>query len=454
MKKIISILLLITFLVFPILALANGLVFKFDPYLDDVDFMDIDHQQVFINYQNGIQRMILSIGIEEGLEDAVWIFPVPANPDRVVIDIVTELPRLEGREINNWAESELEDTQEFLLNTQIYPFFIAGILEPTKDPFLREITAPGIEMEMLPPGVIVHERLVKEGITTEIITTETAQALYQYLWDKGLNIEKGAIPILDHYIGKEFTFVISWITEREQLRGDRGVFVTFPTEKIFYPLIPTSVYGSEVVPMTIRVIGFVSPEIFGDIKHYTEVEYLIDERFRIIPELKNFFRGKDSSTIEYLKYTKIEITAPSKMLTDDLLMTDRAPLGTIYPAFVVKHPVVNTIFLLILISIITGLIAGVIIFKEVRSKRGLIKFGLLGIANCFSIIGLIFATAFVKTKKIKDEDRELFEKLKQKKYSGWSFQIADKRKFIFIPLFSVLFLLISFASISLLNLIL
>jgi deoxyxylulose-5-phosphate synthase len=38
--------------------------------------------------------------------------------------------------------------------------------------------------------VIVHEHLEKEGITTEIITARAAQALYQYLQNKNLKVEK------------------------------------------------------------------------------------------------------------------------------------------------------------------------------------------------------------------------------------------------------------------------
>ena len=60
--------------------------------------------------------------------------------------------------------------------------------------------------------VIVHEHLEKEGITTEIITAKTAQALYWYLQNKNLKVEEGSIPVLDHYIGKEFTFIVSWIS--------------------------------------------------------------------------------------------------------------------------------------------------------------------------------------------------------------------------------------------------
>jgi len=36
--------------------------------------------------------------------------------------------------------------------------------------------------------------------------------LYQYLHNKGLNIQSGSISVLDDYIGKNFSFIASWIT--------------------------------------------------------------------------------------------------------------------------------------------------------------------------------------------------------------------------------------------------
>jgi hypothetical protein len=46
-------------------------------------------------------------------------------------------------------------------------------------------------------------------------------------------------------------------------------------------------------------------------------------------------------------------------------------------------------------------------------------------------------------KRIKIEDRNLFEQLKFAGYSSWSFQPKDKMKYAFVPIFSISFLIIS-----------
>ena len=238
---IIESILLIPFLAMPNVALADGMVIsKPDPYADRWDYsiennqrafinyegrwdyLGESNQQAFINYEDGLEKMILSIGMEETSKDAVWIFPVPAEPSKVVVDVVTKLPKLGGEEITKKAKLNLSNIKKVLSATQIYtiPFiFLWGQFDfysvPQVVPYgaLGESRA-GNGGEKKEVDIIVYEHLEKEGITSEIITAKTAQALYQYFQEKGLAVEQGSIPVLDHYIGKEFTFIVSWITEK------------------------------------------------------------------------------------------------------------------------------------------------------------------------------------------------------------------------------------------------
>ncbi len=430
--------------IIPSPVLANGMVLKPGLYLDQWDYLDLNNQLVFINYENGLQKMILSIGMEEVKEGAVWIFPVPADPSKVAIDVVTEFPWLEGKEISEKARANLSDIAKALQTTQIYPIPIITWLEGNRGV---------VEMGILEVGdITIHERLEKEGIITEIITARTAQALHTYLQNKNLKVEEGAIPALNHYIGKEFTFVVSWISEINVVSPEfqpeqRGVFVTFPTQKIYFPLLLTSVYGSEVIPISIRIFGHRSPKIFNEIKPYTEVEYFIDSYVRLSEGLEKFYDG----STENVRYTKIEITAPSKFFVDDLWISPGVPLRTYYSSFIVLHPFFSAILLLILISVITSIIVGWIVFRDLRNKNGIFKLMLVGLSNCLSIIGLIMATFLLRTKAVKEEDKSLLIQLKSAGYSSWLFRPKDKMKFVFVPFFSISFLVISWLTILLIK---
>lgn len=471
LSSIITVFLILISLIIPRFILADGMVIIPDPFSDRWDYLGENSQQAFINYENGLEKLILSIDMDETSQNAVWIFPVPANPNEVVIDVITKLPQLAGEEVTKKAKSNLLDIKKILSATQIYtiPFINWGGVNIYET---RGFGAPGAfetgsrEKET---DVIIHEHLEKEGITTEIITTKTAQALYQYLQNKGLNIEVGSIPVLSEYIGKNYTFVVSWLSGQEtfddiidnleteepililppikQPLTQRGVFVTFPTEKIYYPLLPTSVYGSKVIPTTIRILGFVDPTLFENIKNYTEISYYLDQQIYLEPEIKNFYQGETKN----IKYTKIKINAPSKMLTSDLLTSPQTPLKIVPSLFISQHKAISGIILFILSSTISSALIGLIVFKKARrSPKEMLKFAKIGFFNCFSIIGFIIALSFTKTKSIKPEDQELFNELKRRGYSSSALQKKDARKILFIPLFSAAFLIITRALIELL----
>jgi len=601
---------------FPKSVLADGMVIKPDPYSDRWDYSDESNQQAFINYENGLQKMIISVGLEgENSNGTVWLFPIPSEPNKVAIDVVKSLPRLSGEEISKKAKSNLDDITKFLQITQLYtiPFISSyGTLETTgrgmDDALFVASLGSSRDIEQ---DIVVYEHLEKEGITSEIITAKTSNGLYDYLKNKGLKVESGSIPVLDNYIGKEFSFVTSWISSPERIisaeeiknnlyiyfsnkylypkffnlvnslkqkypefnqandsidylksqpgrivlqeltqaiqndpsiivdtynkeqdsANQRGVFVTFPTKEIYYPLLPTSVYGSKTVPTTIRVIDHVTPKVFQDIKSYTKTKYYVDNDTSFTDDLKNFYNGQNQN----IKYTKIEINAPSKLFTDDLWLKAQAPAKTYYSTFVARNPIVSAIILLILSSVIAGILAGSILFKDLRREP--IKLALIGLSNLLTILGLLITTVFVSTKnknesiepvlaeikqkgyfgkrraatilfffaipslvpglfvfsllipeishswgyldlniifpillilltcvlpivalivafmikRVKPEDKDLFEQLKLSGYSSWLFQPKDKLKIAFVPIFSVSFLIVSWLLVKLIE---
>lgn len=598
--------LLAVFLFVPKSVFADGMMIKPDPYSDRWDYSNESNQQAFINYDNGLQKMIISVGFEgESSNGIVWLFPIPSEPNKVAIDVVKSLPGLSGEEISKKAKSNLDDTTKFLQMTQIYiiPFVsFYGTLGTAGRGLENTLGTPQGLGKNIEQDVIVYEHLDKEGISSEIITAKTANGLYDYLKSKGLKIESGSIPVLDNYIGKDYSFVASWINSPEKIisvdeikalivendlgtypifynladnlrqkypdftrdnvflntgnpeqinlaleelrqavqnnpsiiaraksnsSSQKGLFVTFPTNDIYFPLLPTSVYGSKTVPATIRIIGHVSPKVFQDIKSYTKTEYYVDSYASFADDLKNFYSGQNQN----IKYTKIEINAPSKFLTDDLWINNQAPVKTYYSTFVAKHPIVSAMILFILSSILAGILAGLIIFRDLRKKP--VKLGFIGLSNFLTLLGLLITTVLVGTKnknesveplldeikqkgyfwkrrvatilffvaipflvfglfalsslireigyssmryfmsdfvipiliiyvlpisaliisfiikRIKIEDKNLFEQLKLAGYSSWSFQPKDKMKYVFVPVFSVSFLIISWLLVKL-----
>ena len=240
---------------------------------------------------------------------------------------------------------------------------------------------------------------------------------------------------------------MSWISGNITGATKRGVYVTFPTKDIFYPLVPTSVYGDNIIPAHIYMIGFVKPKIFKDISEFVQVSYFSefksrwvdDEGYNSYYEPKDFF-GK--APIGDLKYTKITIDAPSKKLTKDLWIKRTPPAKIILAWCILSHPWPIGFIMLALSSMFTGFLSGPIIFKEARNKKGLVKFALIGLSNCLSVLGLIIVMIVTQIRNIPQEDKNV-KKQHREKDSKLKTARKDYRKLGFVVTFSVFFLVIS-----------
>lgn len=556
-KKIFSVsllaILLIIQLVLPWSASADGMLMRPDPYADRWDFSPETNQQDFINYEDGVQKMIISIGVEDQANSGVvWIFPVPSSPEKINIDIVSELPELRGEEIYRKAEMVLDGAKSLVSSSQIYPFMF-------EDLFLTTLVSDGGGKSLdsfgtggLRNDVEIYKHIEKDGIVSEVITAKTAEGLYNYLKNKGLNVEISPISVLDNYIGKDYSFIVSWISTPAVLPNDpltaefieqnlykyitqtdiywrfaeyyddyvisaiksitydayfseiernnvinnpaeavkyfktpgtkwgkyylnkiidaiqkdpllinqniiqkintnqKGVYVTFPTNKIYFPLIPTSVYGDKIVPASIRVLGHITPEIYNNIKANTTVSYYNQDYLSINNTLKDFFGrnttdakvGTESLFLNHsIDYTKIDISVQSKFFTEDLWIKNISPAGVILPNFIINQKWLICFLMLFVVSVITGILSGLVIFKEHRNIKGIKKFGLLGLFNIFTIFGLILAIIFAKTKEGTEEVETLIKEIKKRDYYK-KIMIGSFLYYLTLPF--LIFIIISF----------
>lgn len=634
---------------------ANGLLLFTDTSTNEMNVYDASEQHAFINHSNGIEKMVLSTTVKNGANarGMAWIFPVPANPKKVIVNFPESLPSLSGVSVYEKSKETLKKSSNFLAITQPHTWPIFFYLDSRRSSVMFADYEQSLSTSYdsfqsfdikgqtaLPPSkpVTVYERIEKGEMISEIITAKTARGLSKYIKEKGLSLGKDVLPILKEYIGKDYSFVVVWLTnpqtedifeqmdrenrektysfsnnvpgepareywnlgvdvspnEKSQITeqsteeksakvtfsawirtddvfpvapasivggpsgyeniyayvcawqgkfalswkknwiysdteltpgewyhvafsydgttkkiqlyvdgipsgsdiGDqsspsyglpstigsydypfggtdtgynfngtirdpqfyksiltdadiadlhaqksisskpypyiamsrvggrsmntsqqsdkKAVFVTFPSKDIYFPLLINSVYGSETVPTTISVIGHVSPKLFDDIKGYAEVEYFTGT-YNANPELKNFYRPHAGQG-EKIKFTKITLAPPSKLLTDDLWMKNTAPATIAYADFIVSHPVIHTFILLFLLSIVSSLFIGLILFPQFRNMRGIGTCALLGAANIFSIIGVGIATFFVIRTKPTEEVFLLLVALKQRGY--------------------------------------
>jgi len=213
--------------------------------------------------------------------------------------------------------------------------------------------------------------------------------------------------ILIDYINKDYSFVVSYISNLEkfkEINHQLGVYVTFPTPQIFFPLKPTSIYGNEIIPITIYVNNYVKPEIFELISWNTKTSYNFNNEIKFDEELNDFFFNKNINN--KLRYTKINIISPSNHLADDLWINQSGPKPYIFQ-FLIDYYYICAIFIWLIISCISSLLAADIAFNDTQfNKKLFFKFGAF---NLLSLLGMIIMS-YVLRIDIKYTDLKPVEK--------------------------------------------
>lgn len=376
------------------LACADGcLVERYDPYADRWDYRAERSQEAVILHRDGVERLSVAIEHEPSRAGLVWLLPVPAAPDKVALDVERGFPAFHGEEVRKAAGARLREAAEKAALTQPQRFLGAGFEGLFGGMFA--MGSLGAQEGGDVPDVVVHSRLEKEGIVTELVTARSAEGLAAYLARRGFKA-RGVPPSLRGYIGGEYSFAVSAISAGAR-HGRRALVVSFPAGELYFPLMPTSAYGAAVVPLTLRVEGFVTPALYKEIREFAKTEYFLSPSGQ--------------------RYTRLDLKAPSDRLVDDLRLSLKAPLkARWYAALASTAEGWLVVGLLGYCSLLAGLLAGPLVFREWRSLKGLGKAAGVGACNCLSGLGLMLAVALVKT-----DGTEL-------------------RKLVFIPLYSVVFL--------------
>lgn len=409
--------------------LADGMIHIYNN--DQWNLQPENQQMAAIHYENGYQNMLITVDLQQDTpgERAIWIFPVPATPDKVSIDIMKGFPQLGGRELDrDFRDSTIGVTAlsvglaAFPATLALLPLLLLGRIGSVGE----AVPMMAGELRAVAAGngtVTVHEWTAASGLATQLITATDEEALNGYFREKGVSLPQESRDILKKYLAKDYSFVVSYIVNMEQFRKETasinpqpleaagieevapgyyrrpeyyqpmpiGVFVRFKTDKLYFPLKPTSVYGSRKIPVTLYVTGHVNPQVYEQLAPTTEVKYLIGGSSGN-PQLAEFFNYKEAND---LKYTKITVTAASKLFTDDLWMDRGAPASVAVKDAWVDNTLIFALVLFLLLITIPSVIAGRIVFKDQQVPTS--RLALNGLASIFTMVGFAVATYFMNT---------------------------------------------------------
>lgn len=344
-----------------------------------------EKQMGVIEYKNGIQDLTIAIDVKNSslqADEAFWIFPVPAAPEKITIDIEKNISFLRGEDVAETAKESMSFSSMVTL----------CISQPYLSPFLFVyVYAGGMMISGSIGDLTVYQHMEKMGLTTELVGTNDSAAFSSYLNQHDVRLTNDTLAILNEYIGKDYSFVVSWISNVSEFRKNAliinneyysyhyyygepffmlGITIHFPTDRIYYPLKLTSIYGEKEIPIYLQIHGYVTPFSLQD---NMEVHYAIDGNIR---------------------YTEITIRSKAEDLTQDLWIENTAPPTAIISSFITENIILATCIIFIFCSCLASVLAGIIIFQ--KQQPSLIKFALLGLCNFMSVIGFFIASFKLK----------------------------------------------------------
>ena len=377
-------------------------------------------QTAIVVWDKGMETLALHVS-SNAPHGSFWLVPIPSKPEVIAVSHARTMTFSgSDRGTDAWSAMRRRIVGTYVgmvLVSQVYP-----MVSPMSWAVIYKLwmKSPPVYMplvgEMLSglkggEGVSIHEVVQSYGLTTYVITAENADSFYQFLSKIGARIPEEVKGILGDYIGKAFSFVVSRI-EREiifsegmdyNVTGEQripegkmpirtmglGVVITFPTDKPFYPLVSTSVYGSKIIPIRIYVNGlWQTQDISQPLSSFMKVQYFVDAHLGIYadPVIRAI------SGLEMREYTLIAIDAPSKYLRSDLDFHPASLVG-----LAVDFSWLMGVGTFLACSIVASVIATLLLGR--RSARDVAKGALLGIANLLTIIGYYWISSQVLGKE-------------------------------------------------------
>ena len=400
-KKIISILIVLVYISLPFLGpvTADGGIFG---KRDTIFYIKENTQYAIIHHQAGKQNMIVSVNFKwEESNKTAWIFPVPSDPENVDIDVADGVPMFRGNDVVKEAKEDLRDALNLFLVLYLISF---GFPIPFT---LTYTSIRGMKggLGAASGNVDVHKHLEKYGLTVEVISATEGLGIYRYMTNRGLDISEGIVSQLDQYVEKDYSFVVTWISSENLTAREPGIIMEFPTQKIFYPMILTSIYGNDVIPIELMIVGHVSPIIYEEIEPYCDVSYWkgslstnygYSSYQKVSPALKNFTKGISDNWDG--KFTRMEINAPSSFFKKDLWIEKEVPdkVGyaiTIHNVFGEDTRFPTFLLLFLTFSLLISFILGIVIFG--RKKDDIPFYLIIGLGNLMGILGLLICTVVI-----------------------------------------------------------
>jgi len=217
-NKIFVLFMVIIFLGFPLLSLADGMMIPPKEY-----WIQETGQTGVIMYEDGIETLVLSTSFEGDADDFAWVIPTPNKPEvsKGSQELFTNLEGLTGYNYDN----------------------------------SRAYLTTGAAQDAVKEGVTIIEQKQIDYYDVTVLSSTDKDSLVNWLNENEYNFPSSASYILNSYIENNWYFVamrinpesLEWTDVSEDLREGQAtpIVLTFETKNIVYPLKISSIVDQQ-----------------------------------------------------------------------------------------------------------------------------------------------------------------------------------------------------------------
>ncbi len=386
---------------------ADGMAMKYRVYdragRDRYKLQQENSQSGVILYREGVEHLLLAVGLEDDaqMQDAqsVWLFPIQGtDPNAVVLDLVDQFPTFYGTDPRRKMMQRIDEAVGAAYATQIW----SSCLLPSLGSFRSR--------NVNPLGVGIGAMVERYGMHSEVVRAESLEALAAHLNSQGMQADVGSLSTLSDYVAGEYLLVLTWITSPNEFRahfGDLGlpnevkslawpcVYVAFPTDEMFFPMKPTSVYGEVRVELDLVILDHVKSVVADEAldkklrtQHYEMASEKLDLPLGMAEAL-----AVDSVSGEMVRYTRITSSSKAMYFAEDLVFVSAPQEGwaaaSLLSGFLNSHQWVRLLVNILFVSLVSYLVAGLSGLLVFRRWRG---YACLGLFNMLTILVFLYCT--------------------------------------------------------------
>ncbi|MEK6954768.1 MAG: DUF2330 domain-containing protein [Candidatus Micrarchaeota archaeon] len=423
-------------------------------------------QYAIIDYNDGYERLGLTVEFAASSQgtNAIWVVPIPASPTKVDIKLIDGFPIPTGSSISEQSRNIISSAA---LSAAVWGTFPLAL--PLGFLFIFRGTLSGASMKAdgmygssYYDGISIFQRVSLGGVTSDLVATKDPAELERYLSSKGVELAGEYKMILEKYVDKDYSFVVTYISDWQKFQSSKtssGAYdpygygsygaqypsrgsttpislrIGFPSEKPYFPLKLTSMYGDRVIPITLYMIGNYKPKLYSGIGGGVKADYFRNGN------VNNYYRGSAPSnteeffrpgrTLSNLDFTKITINEPSINFKDDLWFDSGLPISFGLKKVIADNFWVVLILMMAICSAVASIAAGRVIFKDGSVDDA--HLAMHSLWNFTTMIGFVLATFFWNTQKLDEKTA--------KQLSDKGLSVYDGRKISYTVLFYILFVI-------------